>query len=227
MYSIFRFIISLLLFVALMPTVLGQEKAEEKNDSVPFLTGIRVEADISPVLALFSTNNEIFSYEAAVQFYIKNRYFPVVEVGFAGADKISTFAMGYRGEGLFYRLGMDFNMLKSKEGSKPTNNMLLLGARLGFTTFKYDLTGIDLSDGYWNETIEKDMYDLPGTKMWFEISGGLRVELTKNIFAGWTFRYKNLITTDAIGDYKAWYIPGYGLNTEGVWGFNYLVGYKF
>lgn len=227
MYSIFRFFISLLLIVAFVPTVFGQEKAVVKNDSVPLLTGIRVEADISPALTLLSGSNEIFSYEAAVQFYIKNRYYPVVEVGYAGADKITTSVIGFKGEGLFYRLGMDFNMLKSKEGSKPTNNMLLLGARLGFTTFQYDLTNINLSDGYWNETVEKDIYDIPGTKMWFEISGGLRVELTKNIFAGWTFRYKNLITTDAIGDYKAWYVPGYGLNTEGVWGFNYLVGYKF
>jgi hypothetical protein len=63
--------------------------------------------------------------------------------------------------------------------------------------------------------------------LWFEIVAGIRVEIAKNIFMGWTARNKNLIGEDQIGIMSPWFIPGFGKTTGSAWTVNYAIGYKF
>ncbi len=231
-YKIFKFCISLFMCGCFVIATHAQENDENgmAMDSIvskiPFLTGLRVEADVSPVVG-FISGSDIYQYEAAVQFYIRNRYYPVFEMGVSGADRISNSGIRYYGNGTFQRVGIDFNMLRPKEGSKPTNNMLLVGARLGFSNFDYRLENIYISDPYWKTDETRTVIMNNQSKVWFEIVAGIRVEIVKNVFIGWNFRFRNLFGYDEPGNYKPLHVPGYGLNTEGVWGFNYILGYKF
>lgn len=231
-YKIFKYCASLLLCSCFVISTNAQENAvnDQAGDSVvaqtPFLTGLRVDIDIRPI-ADFVAVSDIFEYEAAVQFFIRNRYFPVYEIGISGADRETNSGIRYIGDGLFQRIGIDFNMLRPREGSKSTNNMLLAGVRIGFSNFDYRLENIHIKDPYWKKEETKTVTMNNQSKAWFEIVAGIRVEIIKNIFLGWNFRYKNLFGYDEPGSYLPLHVPGYGINTEGVWGFNYIIGYKF
>jgi len=65
------------------------------------------------------------------------------------------------------------------------------------------------------------------TRIWYEVVAGVRVEIIKNIFMGWTVRNSHLIGQDAEGDVAPWYIPGYGKNISSNWSINYTLGYHF
>lgn len=228
MYNIFRYCFSLLL-VCCATTLTGQKVNSEKNDSINKfeLNGIRIEIDVSPVITTFLNGGAVYQYESALQAEINNRYYPVLEIGFAGADKLTTSGINYQGNAFFYRLGMDFNLIKNQTIENKFKNYFLIGARLGHTNFDYNLQNIIFENGYWDTNFQKD-FQGKSFNLWFEITAGIRVEIYKRVYIGWTARIKNLITQTEQGEYKPLHIPGFGINGDGsAWGFNYMIGYKF
>lgn len=228
MYKTYRYSVSLMLLAVIFVTAFAQENQQDSIvQKVPLITGLRIETDAGSTITGLLSNGETYSYEGAVQLYILNKYYPVIEIGLAGGDKLTGSGIQFRGGGMYYRLGTDFNMMKSREGAKPTNNLLLVGARLGFSNFSYDLHDISFTDKFRKVITAKNMNDINHSAFWFELSGGLRVEIVKNVFLGWNIKYKNLINRSLPGEYYPYYIPGYGINSEGIWGFSYAIGYKF
>jgi hypothetical protein len=230
MYSIYKYFINLLIVGCAFSSLYGQQVEAVKNDTTKHIryNGFRVDVDVSPIITSFLNKGEVYNYEAAVQVNLNNKFYPVFEMGYSGASKTTTSDINYQGEALFYRLGLDFNLMKQKESKKKLNNVFLFGGRLGFSNFSYDLTGIQYSDDYWGAGEVIDKKNILATKLWFEIVAGIRVEIAKNIFLGWTVRTKSMLTKDNPGDIKPWHVPGYGINSDsGVWGFNYTLGYKF
>lgn len=227
MYNIYRYYFSLLL-VCCITTLTGQEVKSEIKDSVNKfeLNSFRIEVDVSPVITTFLNRGEIYQFESAIQAEINNRFYPVFEIGYAGADKLTLSGIQYQGKAFFYRLGMDFNLIKNQKNNKYTN-YFLIGARLGHTNLDYNLQDINFENNYWGNNFQQD-FQGKSLNFWFEITAGIRVEIYKRVYVGWTARIKNLITNADDGAYKPLYIPGFGINgDESVWGFNYLVGYKF
>jgi hypothetical protein len=228
MLNIYRYIFNIVFLIFLFSAGAFAQTKEEKKDTVsgPFFQGFRIETDIVPLVTTIA-GSDTYNYEAAIQFYLRNNLYPAFEAGFGGADKTLYSGINFKGSGLYYRLGTDFNLMKSKPGGKMNNNLLLVGARLGFSGFGYDLNNLTVPGNYWNETIKKDLTDQNFFGMWLELGASLRVELSKNIFIGWNIRTKNLLLKPDTGDYKPWYIPGYGITDDTSFGFNYLIGYKF
>ncbi len=228
MYNIYRYYFSLLL-VCCVTTLTGQKVNTEINDSIRKfeLNSLRVEVDISPVITTFLNRGDVYQYEGAIQAEINKRFYPVFEIGYAGADKLTTSGIDYQGNALFYRLGMDFNLIKNHTSENKFTNYFLIGARLGHTNFDYNLQNITFENEYWDTNFQKDLRG-ESFNLWFEITAGIRVEIYKRVYIGWTARIKNLINKPDPGDYKPFYIPGFGINGDGsVWAFNYMLGYKF
>lgn len=206
--------------------ILNDTTEVEEELKKSFYNGLRVDLDIAPALTTFLNKGETYSFEAAVQAELFKKYFPVFEIGFGGANKTTTSDIHFKGNGMFYRLGMDFNIIKSKEEEK-FRNYFLVGARLGYNYQAYNVDNVMVGGGLWGDGQLKN-YEQSKSSLWFEIAAGLRVEVFKNAYIGWNMRIRNLITKDKDGEIKPLYIPGYGTNDEGsVWGFNYLIGYKF
>ncbi len=228
MRSILRYIISFVLLLNLS-NIGAQEKKAEGNAVVktPLLNGFTVQLDVASLAYNFISNGETYSSEASVQADLKHKYFPIVEVGFGGADKVTADNSGFKTNGLFGRIGLDLNLLKQKEGAKPTNNLFLAGVRLGFTSFLYDISNVTISDNYWGSTEILNYESQSATKVWYEIVAGVKVEVFKNIYMGWTVRTKNLLNQDTEGKVSPWYVPGFGVNTSSTWGFSYSIGYRF
>lgn len=227
MRSTYKYIISLLLLFCVISV-----RAQEKKDSTELaktklLKGITFQADIASLVGSFLSKGETYSTEGGVQIDINNKFYPIVELGFGGANKLSADNIGFKTNGLFGRIGVDINLLKKKKDAKPSNNLFLAGARIGVTSFSYDVTNVSITDNYWGGTEIFNYQNQSATKVWFEIVAGVRVEVFKNIYMGWTVRNKNLLNQDKEGKLSSWYVPGFGINASGNWGISYTLGYRF
>ncbi|MDO9152737.1 MAG: DUF6048 family protein [Paludibacter sp.] len=228
MRHICKFTISILLWICVYSI-----NAQNQNitDTVKIkknnIDGLRIELDVAPVVKTLLAKGETYSFEGAVQTTLLQKYYPVVEFGYAGASKISTDNVDFNTNGVFFRVGSDFSVMKQKENSPKNQNYFLVGGRLGFSHFTYNLSNIVIRDNYWNESKIYNFENIPSTKLWFEIAAGIRVEVIKNIYMGWTLRNKRMLTNDADGTVSPWYIPGFGVKSTSAWAVNYAIGYQF
>ena len=113
-------------------------------------------------------------YEAALHLNLRDRYFPVVEVGYGKADHTEeNTQMSYKTSAPFFRAGMDFNVLKNKHDIYR----LYVGARYAFTSYKYDLASPGVADPVWGGVTP---YEVKGAKCnyhWLEAALGVDVKL--------------------------------------------------
>lgn len=206
------------------------QKIIEKTDSIknPALQGVALQLDVASVLTSSISNGELSSYEAGVQFNFKHKYYPIVEAGYASANKTTDDKINFTTQAPFVRFGIDINMLKNNN-SKFLNNLFLAGLRLGMSNFNYTISNITINNDYWGGNPQIINYsDLPAsTKLWWEIVVGVRVEVTRNFYMGWMVRSKSLLSKDSLGEAAPWYIPGFGINATSNWGINYNIGYQF
>lgn len=230
--NILKYISSLIL-CAYAFTAHAQKKIIESADTIksPLYYGFTIQGDVASVVTSLLPNSQTYSFEGGVQVDLKHKYYPIVEVGFGGADKTTAENIGFKTDAPFGRIGIDFNLLKTKKNSKRTNNLFLAGVRIGMSNFKYDITNISISNDYWgaksNKTEMLEYLNTPSKKIWWEFVAGVRVEVVKNIYMGWTIRTKSLMSKDIEGEISPWYIPGFGINRTSNWGFNYSLGYHF
>lgn len=235
MYNICRYIVSFILAISITFAVSAQEVATDsvkiapvKSDSakIAIWQGVNLEADLVPLITNLLNDNSTFRYEATARINLLNKYYPVVELGYEGQHTKMATGTDYMASGLFYRLGIDFNLVKQKS-VKEANNKFLVGARLGFTNFGYDILQLKVRDEYTGQNFLQDFTDLRNSSLWFEVVAGIRIEVLKNVLMGWTVRMKNQIIQPEPGALQPLTIPGYGLSGGNVWSFNYMIGYQF
>jgi len=196
-------------------------------DSTKWMNGFTVHADLGALAIPSLSNNVLYSMEGGLQLDLKHKIFPTIELGLAGANKVTPDNSVFKTNGLFERIGVDFNLRKKKPDSKPTNNLFIAGVRLGTSHFSYNVTNVAVTDEYWGGSQILNFTNQATTKVWYEFVVGVQVEVIKNFYMGWTIRNKNLISQDTPGKVAPWYIPGFGQNNGANWGFNYTLGYHF
>ena len=157
-------------------------------------------------------------YEIAANVQLAKRFFPTLELGYAGGKTHRGDSIQYKGQGGFFRVGCDINPLKKH---KDSPHALLVGLRLG--------TAVQ----GWQHTAQATS----GTKAdcWGEIIAGCQVEIAKvqktAFYMGWMGRFKVLFTRDKEGltadQMKPIYIPGFGNRDNIGWGLNYYLGWRF
>lgn len=208
--SISRLVISVsLILLAVMPAAAqsrsGNKKAVTVVDSIPLFRGFSVSADlVGPVMMAVGDYGQ---YEAAFHLNLKDKYFPVVEVGYGKADHTEeTTQLTYKTSAPFFRVGADFNVLKNKHDIYR----LLVGARYGFTSYKYDLSSPGVEDPVWGGTTSYVANGVKCSYHWLEVGAGVDVKLVGPIHLGWSVRYKQRLSASEGPLGKSWYVPGYG-----------------
>lgn len=210
--KIFRlFILSLSLFIASV----GYAESP--------LRGIHLSADAFGYIYPNFVKDKFYSTELSLAVNLKNRFFPVLEAGVGHTNMVShLYDIGYSTRAPYYRIGMDYNM-QYKNGR---SNYIYLGARVGYTTFKYSVDAPALIDPVWGDEASMKFLNVPNYSFWIEAVGGVRAEIAKNIYMGWSLRYKYLLHRSmAYGG--PWYIPGFGTGKKTVLGATYTIGYYF
>lgn len=188
------------------------------------LCGLYLSGDVFGYIYPIFVKDRYYSSELSATLDIANRFFPTVEVGIGHTDMVSElYEIGYRTRAPYYRVGMDYNM--QYKSDKP--GYIFLGARVGYTSFDYTVDAPPLVDPVWGDEAPVQFADVPCRAVWAEAVGGVRAEVAKNFYMGWSLRYKYPIYRGPIANGGPWYVPGFGAGKKGVLGATYTIGYYF
>jgi len=181
------------------------QKPKSEAPKEPFFQGASASFDVcGAVMAAFTPYGQ---FEGAVRANLKNAFFPIIEVGLGVSDHSNEESnLHYKVHSPYFRLGMDYNMLRKEH----TGNRVFVGARYGFSFFKYDLSGPDIEDPVYGDIVPFSYSGLSGNAHWAEAVFGVEAKVWKFFHLGWTFRYKFRIHEKEAATGHAWYIPGYG-----------------
>lgn len=127
----------------------------------------------------------------------------------------------YANRGYYFRLGGDLNLIPND----VDNNAIFVGLRYARSFFSERLNTM-ISDPVYG-TLAQDLSNSGMTAGWFEVVGGMKVKVTKNVFFGYTFRYKFLRRRSSFQEFVPHDIPGFGReSSKNAVGFNYHVFYQ-
>ncbi len=182
----------------------------EESDSIQLFRGVAVSYDIGgTVMRMVSDYGQ---YEAAVRFNLKDRYFPIIEMGIGSAkhDVDAVTGIEAKVNAPYGRIGCDFNVSKNKHDIYR----VLVGARYALTSFKTEASAT-AKDPYWGVTdipysIETETCNFH----WAELVFSVDAHLWGPVRLGWSFRYRMKIHSTDMGANELWYVPGYGKSTN-------------
>lgn len=183
----------------------AKDSAEIKNDSVPLFNGIAVSVDlVGPMQMVFGDYGQ---YEAALRINLKDRYFPIVELGIGKADHNDDATdITYKTSAPYAKIGVDFNLLKNKHDIYR----LFAGARYAFTSFKYDLSHPGMTDPVWGGMAPYEGYGIKCSYQWLEIVIGVDAKMWGPVHLGWSVRYRSRLSHNDGTMGNTWYVPGFG-----------------
>lgn len=204
---LFISILVLSLFHPILLQAQGQQKATAA-DSTSFFKGVAVGVDLLGIgqRAL----SDYGQYEASVRVNLRDRYFPIVELGLGQADADDeTTNLRYKTSAPYGRIGCDFNLLRNKHDIYR----LYAGARVAYTSFKYDITtSTPIQDPVWGNHNAFSASDMNASAVWAEFGGGIDVTLWRFIHLGWSVRYRTRLSQSYGTVGEPYYIPGFGRN---------------
>jgi len=204
-------------------------KAQERKDSLariyphyPLLTELTVGLNFGDAI-LMAFGQKYSSFDVSATLNMWNRFQPVAIVGL-GRAKDTPDDMNYTYTGKlspYFKIGANYNFLFKNE----PKYQCYAGLKLGFSTFKYDITNVNIINGYWGET--GPFFELKGISsnaLWGEILAGLKVNIFDNWSLGWEIKFHNIFSYKKSDNGKPWYIPGYGTR-NGKWAFGLSLYY--
>ena len=207
---------------AMVPKGKGESTSLSSKSDKPL--GLYISTDVFGYIYPIFVKDKYYSAEVSATFNIHNRFLPVAEAGIGYTNIISElYEIGYQTRAPYYRIGMDYNM-QYKNGK---SNYIYLGGRIGYTSFKYDVDAPALKDPIWGDEAPVQFKEMPCRAIWAEAVGGVRAEIFKNLYMGWSLRYKYPIHKAPINNGGPWYIPGFGASKAGSLGATYSVSYYF
>ena len=212
-----------------------KEKKEEDIPQYPLYNGVSIGVDLWGVGGKLLGGDNL-STAVAVDVNLKNRFFPTVELGFGNSDVEGDKGIKYKTSAPFFRIGLNYNAFyKKKHG-----HMLMVGARYGISSFKYDLEAVsvddplfggsignpNLEDNLWGGNLPYKYNDMKATMQWLEICLGIRAHIWKNVYMGWALRMKYKISESLNPHGNPFQVPGYGKYGSNAIGVSYTITYK-
>jgi len=173
-----------------------------------------------PVINAFVSNR--YGYELESDYYLHNEFYGVLEGGWGGSNVDYT-NLAYTTRNNFIRLGFNKTILPRE---RPTDwDMMLMGLRIGMADVNRSNATYTVIDSVWGNTSGSTK----GTSfaaIWVELTGGMRVELLNNLFAGWNIRGKFMMNGKSFNALSPLYIAGYGEGDKNsAFDFNVYVSY--
>lgn len=183
----------------------GKQIAETPSDTIPLFRGVALSADLAGIAQMaFSDYGQ---YEAALRINLKDKYFPIIELGYGKADAENVISkLSYKTSAPYGRIGIDFNLMKNKHDIYRIYG----GFRYAYTSFKFDVEGHDITDPIWGDHVKYSAKDVKANYHWLEAVFGLDAKIWGPIRLGWSFRYKRRLIHDDGNIGNTWYVPGYG-----------------
>ncbi len=180
----------------------------ETTDSVPFFNGLSASVDLVGIVQ--KAVSDYGQYEAALRVNLRDRYFPIVEIGkgIALHDYDPVTGIKYETSALYGKIGLDFNVMRNKHDIYR----LYIGGRYAYTSFDYDLVGPDIKDPVWGGEAHWGGSKSPCKYHWAEAVVGVDAKIYGPFHLGWSVRYKARVSHKDGEIGKPWYVPGYGIS---------------
>ncbi|WP_321331790.1 DUF6048 family protein [uncultured Bacteroides sp.] len=208
---------------------------KEVKEVFPFYNGTYIGADLYGAGSNL-LGGDFLSSEVSIDVNLKNRFFPVAEIGYGKTDTWSDDGIHYKSGAPYFRLGMNYNTMYNKR----TESFFYVGLRYGASSFSYDIETLpitdpvwkdsnsnpNLEDGVWGGNVPFKHKGLKGNMQWFELVAGVQVQVYKNFMMGWSVRMKYRTSSSASKYGDPWYVPGFGTYGSSQMGLTYSLIYK-
>ena len=159
------------------------------------------------------------SAEGYVSVDLNEKWSAALNAGYLNYE-YSQYNYSYLSNGMFFRAGADFSILKPKKSLGKYWGGISL--RYGLSRFKWEVPEFSQSN-YWGNSSSS----IPANKTWghfIEASPGMRAEIFKNFSMGWSVSLRMLLYTGKYEGLKPVYFPGFGNAQKRVTtGFNYYI----
>ena len=218
-----------ILIVLYSLTSLAQEISTQTRDSVPLKKeryGLRLGVDLyKPIRSLYDKNYN--GLELVGDYRITRRHYLAAEIGNENKTVEEQF-LNFTTNGNYLKVGFDYN---TYENWGNMENMIYFGFRYGVSSFSQNLNHYEIynTNHYFNEgpVIYTGQKYSGLSAQWLEVVAGVKVEVLKNVFAGFSFRLNRLLTQSKPNNFDNLYIPGFNKTYGGNYGigFNYSVSY--
>jgi hypothetical protein len=202
---------------------------QKKIDSIPPKIekfGIRFGADLFKLTRSFYDKN-YKGIEFVGDYRITKNYYLAAELGNENKttedDRLNSTA-----KGTYIKVGFDYN---SYENWLDMRNMVFIGLRYGASSFSQQRNSYKLynTSTYFPEapTVVSGEKFNGLSAQWFEVVVGMKAEVLKNIYVGFTVRMNRMLTNTKPENFDNLYIPGFNRTYNGDFGvgFNYTVSY--
>ena len=235
--SVYIFISSFLWLATLTPEATAQtsgtetgdtqqreerERPKERKYEVVKDQGLSLGIDLSPfILRLIKDERTGLAFIG--RYGVKNRWFATAELGYEHI-KYDKENYDYKSDGTFIRIGMDYDIFNSEDF--PTNDNIFIGLRYAYAWQTHESGKFTIVDSYWGDysgSVGKTSVNSHSVDM----VGGIRCEMLRNFYMGWTFRCRFLLASKHSDDLKPYAIAGYGnYDNEVAIGFTYTIEYQ-
>ena len=188
--------------------------------------GIRVGADISKLARSFY-EDDYKGLELVGDYRLTKKIYLAAELG-TESKKVLEDRLTFVTEGTYIKVGADYNAYENWLGM---SNLIYLGGRYGASTFSQQLDSYTIynANPYFGEEVEiisGEKFDALSAS-WIEVVAGVKVEVVKNLYAGFSLRINYLISDTKPENFQNLYIPGFNRTYDGKFGvgFNYSISY--
>jgi hypothetical protein len=209
-----NFIFDLLILISFLQPVHSQQTR---------IRGLRLGYDISR-LALYYFEPERKEMNFSADFEIKTHIYSAFEYGMQDV-KMNNDLYSYQSEGSYFTIGFDKNYLKNIELNQY--EMLYGGIRYGYARYSHSASDITIVSDYWGNYTGATVPETKASAHWLELVGGIKGELFKNFFVGWSFRARYLLYQSKDNPLDPYHVPGFGsLKNRTSLGFTYSIYYR-
>jgi hypothetical protein len=227
-HSILKYSISLLALLLASLTSFAQDDEEEDSTAQKKVIVTQNQFSIAvdffqPILNSFSSSKK--GYEMVLDYALPKDVYVVLEGGFGNAMvDYSAPDLKYSSSNSFVRAGINKSMLQRL--TTDDWDMVFIGLRYGIGFIQRSDAQYSIENQYFGNSYGI----IPGktlTAHWLEITGGMRVELVKGLFAGYNIRTKFIMNGKALKELAPYYIAGFGKGEKtAVFDFNMYIGYS-
>lgn len=178
---------------------------------------LKLSYDVIPLgVTMVSDKKTRQGFQATMDF---DQFFFAVEYGTESTVRGETFE--YTNDGYHFSFGPEINMLKNS----TNGNALTFGFRYGQANFNETLSYIQSDSSFFGQT----MINARNPELvarWLELTLGIQANVWKNLYLGYTVRYKVFRSVKGIEEFAPYDVPGFGLyeDNNGV-RFNFYVGW--
>lgn len=192
------------------------------KEKKPYVHQIRFGFDISRIAF-----NQMYpskqAYEFQVDYTLRNNLYIAAETGL-GSGKVNYEKLDYTTNAYFIRLGIDKSFLDKI--SATDFDMGFLGVRYGMGIGRMQEADYTIISPF-GTIIKGSVPSQNFVVHWAEVVGGIKVELWKGVFAGWTARGKFLLNSGVFKELSPNFIAGYGKGDKNsVFDFNFYISYS-